>query len=246
MKKKRTDSIAFVLGIILIGCLIQAAGWMKGDRLVFPDVAEILRAFFRLLTEPKTWQMVWTTLRHLLAALAVSTVIGLVIGLAEGFSDFIRTMLRPLLVMLRSIPMLVLVVITMVLTKYERVPLIGTSLILIPLISEAVCEGCRHIDRELIDVWMLYSHFNVRILFSVYVPLMAGYLKQAYISAVGMGMKLVVSTEYMVQTRNSLGKAVNTAIYFNEYQDIYAYALIMIMMVIIVSEIPLLFLRNDA
>ena len=48
MKKssKFSDSLAFVLGIILIGCLIQAAGWIKGDDLVFPDVPEILRAFF--------------------------------------------------------------------------------------------------------------------------------------------------------------------------------------------------------
>ena len=54
-----------------------------------------------------------------------------------------------------------------------------------------------------------------------------------------MGVKLVISTEYMVQTRNSLGKAINTSIYFNEYQDIYAYALIMVLLVILLSELPL-------
>ena len=54
-----------------------------------------------------------------------------------------------------------------------------------------------------------------------------------------MGVKLVVSTEYLVQTKNSLGKAINTSIYFNEYQDIYAYALIMILLVVLISELPL-------
>ena len=241
--KRSQDTLAFVLGIILIGCLIQAAGWMKNDRLVFPDVFSILRAFFHLLGDPKTWLQIRTTMVHLLAAMAVSTVFGLLIGLAEGYSDFIHVMLRPLMVMLRSIPMLVLVVIIMVLTKYERVPLIAASLILIPMISEAVCEGCRHIDEDLIDVYRLSSNFNLRVLWSVYLPLMAGYLKQAYVSAVGMGLKLVVSTEYMVQTRNSLGKAINTSIYFNEYEDIYAYALIMILLVVIISELPLWLMR---
>ena len=242
MKKsgKFSDSLAFVLGIILIGCLIQAAGWIKGDRLVFPDVPEILRAFFRLLAAPKTWLLIWTTLRHLLSALAVSTLIGLLVGLAEGYSDFVRTLFRPLMVMLRSIPMVVLVVIIMVLSQYERVPLIATSLLLIPLISEAVSEGCRHIDRELIDVYRLNSGFNLQVLWNVHLPLMAGYLKQAYISAVGMGLKMVVSTEYLVQTKNSLGKAINTSIYFNEYEEIYAYALIMILLVVVISELPLL------
>ena len=242
-RNKLQDSLSFALGIILIGCLIQAAGWIKNDRLVFPDVLQILRAFFRLLGEPKTWQQIWVTFRHLFAALAVSTAAGLVIGLAEGYSDFIRKMLRPLMVLLRSIPMVVLVVIIMVITKYDRVPLIAASLMLIPLISEAVCEGCRRIDRELIDVYRLNSGFNFTVLTSVHLPLMTGYLKQAYISAVGMGLKMVVSSEYLVQTRNSLGKAINTSIYFNEYEEIYAYALIMILLVVLVSELPLFVMR---
>ena len=231
--------MAFCLGILLIGCLIQAAGWMKGDRLVFPDVAVILRAFFALLLKGETWVRVGVTLVHLLQAMAVSTVLGILIGLAEGLSNFVRTLLSPLMIMLRSIPMIVLVVVIMVLTRYERVPVIASSLILIPLISEAACEGCRRIDRELIDVYRMNSGFGLRILFSVYLPLMAGYLKQAYVSAVGMGLKLAVSTEYLVQTRNSLGKAVHSSSYFNEYQDIYAYALIMILLVLAVSELPL-------
>ena len=112
--KKARESLAFVLGIILIGCLIQAAGWLKNDRLVFPDVIDILRAFFRLITAPHTYVLIWTTLRHLLIALAAATLIGIPIGLAEGFSDFVRSMLKPLMVMLRSIPMVVLVIIIMV------------------------------------------------------------------------------------------------------------------------------------
>lgn len=238
-QSKRRQAGVFCLGIALILCLIQGAGLLKGDRLVFPDVAEILRAFFRLLCQGETYRKIGVTLGHLLEALAVSTAIGVLMGLAEGLSDFVRGLLRPLMTMLRSIPMIVLVVVIMVLTKYQRVPLISASLFLIPLISEAACEGCRRIPPELIDVYRINGGFGPRVLGSVYLPLMAGYLKQAYVNAVGMGLKLVVSAEYLVQTRDSLGKAVNSSAYFNEYQDIYAYALIMILLVLLVSDLPL-------
>ncbi len=237
-RNKSRDSLAFVLGIILIDCLIQAAGWIKNDRLVFPDVIEILRAFFRLIRSVRTYSLIRTTLGHLLTALAFSTLIGIPLGLAEGFSDFVRNLMRPLMVMMRSIPMIVLVIIIMVLTKYERVPVIGTTLMLIPLISEAAAEGCRRIEPDLIDVYRMYSSFNSRVLFSVYLPMIGGYLKQAYINAVGMGVKLVVTTEYLVQTKNSLGKAIYSSVYFNEYEDIYAYALLIILMVVFLSELP--------
>ncbi len=239
MERNKAKQIGtFCLGIILIGCLIQAAGWMRNDRLVFPDVIDILRAFFRLLGEPKTYQKIRTTLVHLLQALAVSSVVGILLGFWQGRSGFARNLLRPLMMMLRSIPMIVIVVVIMVMTKYDRVPLIATSLFLLPMISEATCEGFRRIDPELLDVYRMNSRFNGQVMWNVHLPLMAGYLKQAYVNAVGMGLKMVVSTEYLVQTKNSLGKAVHSSSYFNEYQDIYAYALIMILLVLVVGEIP--------
>ena len=238
LNKRKSNTLAFCLGILLVGALIQAAGWLKGDRLVFPDVGEILAAFARLLGTEKVWRQIGTTLLHLAEALAASTVIGVALGVLQGISPFMRSLLKPLMIFLRSIPMIVMTVIIMVLAKYSRVPLIATSLMLIPLISEATCEGFLRIDPELVDVYRMNSGFTPRILFRVYLPLMAGYLRQAYVNAVGMGIKLTVTTEYLVQARDSLGKAVYSSNYFNEYAEIYAYALIMILLVVLVGAVP--------
>ena len=243
--KKIRDILAFCLGILLAGGMIQAAGWLKGDRLVFPGIGEILEAFIRLLGEEKTWRRIGTTLLHLAEALAASAVIGTATGLVQGRSPFIRTLLRPLMILLRSIPMIVMTVIIMVLTKYERVPLIASTLMLIPLISEATSEGLRRIEPELVDVYRMNGGFTPRVIFQVYLPLMAGYLKQAYVNAVGMGIKLAVTTEYLVQARDSLGKAVYSSAYFNEYAEIYAYALIMILLAVVVSAAPGLIMKNE-
>lgn len=243
MENKAKNSFIFCLGIILIGVLIQILGKVKDDSLVFPSIFVILKAFFRLLATPRTYHLIFTTLSHVFVSLIISTVLGISIGMLEGLSSFFKKLLKPLMTMLRSIPMIVLVVIIMVLTKYKNVPYIAASLILVPLISEATAEGCKRIDKELIDVYRLNSSFSPRILFSVYLPLMAGYLKQAYINSVGMGIKIVITTEYLVQTKNSLGKAVFSSTYFNDYDEIYAWALIMILLVLILSEIPRLAMK---
>ncbi len=239
-QSKFKETCTFIAGILLIGVLIQGAGMLKGDSLVFPGVDEILRAFLRLMGTGKTYALIWTTMKHLLASMAVSTALAIALGLVMGLLPLVRRLLQPLLILLRSIPMVILIVIIMVVTDYARVPVMASSIILIPMIAEAACEGCRRIDRELIDVYRMNSGFNLRVMWNVYLPLMAGYIRQAYVNAVGMGVKLAVSTEYLVQTRDSLGKAVHTSGYFNEYQDIYAYALIMILLVLLVSEGPLL------
>jgi len=236
---KTRDALGFCLGVVLIGCLIQAAGAMKGDALVFPGVGEILSAFCRMITEGQTWRIIATTLGHVAASMAVSTVLGVALGVCMGQVRFMRMLFTPLMNLLRAMPMIVLIVIVMVMTKYERVPVIASTLILTPMIAEAACEGCLRIDRELIDVYRMNSGFNLKVLFRVHLPLMAGYLKQAWVNAAGMSVKLAVSTEYLVQTRDSLGKAVHQSAYFYEYEEIYAYALIMILLVLLVSELPL-------
>lgn len=236
----QANTLVFCLGIILIGVLIQILGKIKGNPLVFPGVLEILRSFSRLLSDSRTYHLILTTLMHLFVSLAVSSMIGVSLGVAEGLCPFLKKILSPLMIMLRSIPMIVIVVIIMVLSDYSFVPYISACMILVPLISEAACEGCIRIDRELVDVYRLNSSFSPRILFWVYLPLMSGYLRQAYVNAVGMGIKIIITTEYLVQTKNSLGKAVFSSSYFNNYDEIYAYALIMIILVLLLTEIPVL------
>lgn len=233
-----TKIASCLAGVFLLGFAITLAGWIRGDQLVFPSVPQILRAFFRLLGEARTWQQIGVTLGHLAVTLLISTAVGTALGLAEGLSPLVFRLLRPLMVFLRAMPMIVLVVIIMVITSYDRVPVAASSLILIPMIAEGACEGCRQIEPELIDVYRMNSGLNGSVLARVYLPLMGGYLRQAWLNAAGMGIRMVVTTEYLVQTRNSLGKAVFTSGYFFEYDEIYAYALIMILLVLLISELP--------
>ena len=241
---KSRDALAFCLGVVLIGALIQTAGALKGNELVFPGVEVILRAFVRLLGEGQTWRRIGVTMGHVLLALGTSVVLGTAVGVLMGLCGFVRRLLQPVMSFLRALPMVMLVFIIMVLMDYQLVPVVASALILVPMIAEAVCEGCLRIDRELIDVYRMNSSFNLTVLWRVQLPLMAGYLRQAYVNAVGMGVKLAVSTEYMVQTKNSLGRAVTDSIYFSAYEDVYAYALIMILLVLLLSELPLAILRR--
>ena len=151
-RSKLRDTLTFCLGILLIGALVQLAGWAKGDAIVFPGVDEILRAFGRLIVTPRTYELIWTTLLHLIQLMAASIVIGVALGILQGMSRFMRVLLNPLMIFLRSMPMIVLIVIVMVVVKKAYVPVIASSIIVIPIIAEATCEGCLRIDRELIDV----------------------------------------------------------------------------------------------
>ena len=135
--KKTREGIAFLAGILLILALTEAGSALKGDRLVFPDAAEIGRAFSRLMTTGSTWTRIGTTLLHVIEALALSVLIGTGLGIAEGLIPFLHALLRPLMTLLRSLPMILLVIIIMVIAPYSMVPVLTAGMVLIPIISEA-------------------------------------------------------------------------------------------------------------
>ena len=241
--KKAQESTGFLMGIVLILALIEAGSALKGDRLVFPTTGEIGRAFIQLITSGSTWTRIETTLLHVIEALLMSVIIGTSLGIAEGMFPFLHALLRPLMAMLRSLPMIVMVIIIMIIAPYSMVPVLTAGMVLIPIISEAGYEGVIRMDPELIDVYRMNSGLNMTILVKVYLPMMSGYMKQAFINAAGMGLKVIVTSEYLVQTRDSLGKTIYTAHYFNEYPEIYAYAIIMIGLVILLTGLPRVLIR---
>ena len=219
MIRKKGLVTAFCLGIVFAGAILHTGGLLKGNKVVFPGLPEIGEAFLRLICDSSTWQKIGVTLLHVAEALAISAVLGIIIGLAEGISEWIYSFFRPLMILIRSIPMIVLVIVIMSLISYRAVPVTAASVILLPLFSEAVYEGCRSLDQELIDVYRMNGGLS-------------------------MTVKVAVSAEYLVQIQNSLGKAIYSSGYFSEYAEIYAYALIMILLVLMITSIPELILRH--
>ncbi len=238
-KIKRTGF--FILGIFLIIVLVQILSLVKNNPIVFPNVFEIFKALFNLLINKNTYEMIGFTLLRLLISLIISLIIGVIIGIFEGLNNNIRLILKPLMVILRSLPMIVLVVIFMVLVSskgWKNIPIISTSILLIPLISEAVAEGIKNMDKALIDVYKLNSNLRPFVIFKVHIPLILGYLKQAFVNAIGMGIKIIVTTEFIVSVAPSLGKGIFNAQYLNEFENIYAYAIIMVLLVLIIEYLP--------
>lgn len=237
-KKHVSDTVFFCLGILLIALFFQAGGFLKGNKIVYPDLSEIMKALFRLLSEGSTYTKIFITLKHVAEALLFSVFIGVFIGIAEGLSRAVYSFFRPLMILIRSMPMIVLVILMMSAISYQTVPFASTGIILIPVFSEAVYAGCRSIDPELIDVYKINGGLSPGVFIHVYLPLISGYLRQAFINAAGMGIKVAVSAEYLVQTRNSLGKAIYSSGYFSDFAEIYAYAVIMIFLVLAITELP--------
>ena len=242
--KRIKNLILFVAGIIIILLLITIIGLINNNPIVFPSVWDIFGSFFKLLGDGNTYKYLGITILDFVIVLITSSIIGIGFGILSGFNDISKGILKPFMIVARSMPMVIIIVIIMLTIpndNYRYVPIVSTTIALIPILYEAVSEGIRRIDSTYNDVWRLNSNLNPKVIMNVHLPLISGYLKQSFVNAIGLGIKMIVTTEFIAGVRNTLGVAIFDAKTQVEYSEIYAYGLLIVIIISIFELIPILF-----
>ncbi len=241
--KRIKNLILFVVGIIIILLVISLIGLIKNNPIIFPSIIEIFKSLGLLLVDGKTYLYIGTTILDFIIVLSVSSILALGFGILAGFNDIARGILKPFMIIARSLPMIIIIVIIMLTIpndNYRFVPIVSTTIALVPIIYEATSEGIRRIERPYNDVWRLNSNLNFMVITRVHLPLISGYLKQAFVTAIGFGIKMIVTTEFISGVRHTLGVAIFDARLDVEYSKIYAYAIILVLLVVLFEWLPFL------
>ena len=225
------------LGIILLTVVIEFISLIVNNDYIFPNAFEILKRFCLLFTDKKLYASTLKTILHLIISIVFSIFIGAFFGIVSSFDERIYLLLKPINTILRSLPIIVLILLSLIIFNFSNAAIISTSLALIPLFYEAFYQGIISIDKAYIDVYKLESCFNFKILSKVYIPLITSYCKVSLINAVGMGIKILITSEYLSGVKNTIGECINNAWVNFDYANVYAYSIYMVVLVIFLEGI---------
>ncbi len=238
MNKKLKNTIYYCLGIILVGIILQLLSFAKGNEIFFPNILTILKTFFKSIVTIETYTYIGTTLLELLISISISFIIGIILGVFASIFDSFYKILKPLITILRCLPMIILIIILILSVNVSTAPIIATIIVVTPIIYEGTYQGIKTIDRNLIDVYKLHSNTTPKIVFKVFLPLISSHSKASYTNALGMGIKVLITTEYLCGKNNTLGRAIILASQNIEYEKIYAYSLILVILVLLLELVP--------
>lgn len=238
MRKSLYHIAIYFISIGLLVFIIQLCSLGVNNEIILPSVGNIFQSLFKLLFTSKTYIYIKNTLINLLLSLLFSSFVGMLLGLLAGISSKVRLFLKPWITILRSVPLASTLILIMVLAGLAKTPFIVCSIMLIPMIYEGFCQGVLSLDKEYMDVWKLSSKLNIKVIYKVYIPLIAPYIKTALISSIGMGIKVVIMAEYLAGVKNTLGSAIIPAANMLEYSEVYAYSILMVIVVLLLEALP--------
>ncbi len=203
--------------------------------IILPLPNQVFSAIFSIFTNKISLIAISLTVFRLLISIVLSAFIGIVFGVLAGFKNNISLFLKPYVTILRTIPVISIVVILLILFGLKYTPYLITFLMVFPIIYTGVLEGFHQLDKELIDVYRLEQHDWKLALKYIYFPMVRKYVLLSFLQSFGLGIKVLVMAEYLAQSRNSIGNAIYLAKINIQYDFVFAWTIILIIISFIIE-----------
>jgi len=217
-------------GVFAVFLVWIAASAVVANPMLLPTPWQTLEAFGAILTERASLYAIGATALRLVVAMGVASAIGLGTGIAAGLVPDVYRFLRPVVTVLRTVPVISIVVIVLIVFGFESTPYAITFLMVFPILFQAAADGIRRIDPELVDVFKLEDGTLWGGLRHCYLPLLAADIRTALLQAAGLGVKVLVMAEYLAQTPRSIGNALYLAKVELDFGSVFAWTALLVLM----------------
>ncbi len=223
--KNRVISIAGILFLLLIW---QVISLVYGSEQIIPSPAKTLGATLRIFMASDFWPSVGATVLRGLEGFAISVVLSMMTGIPAGLNRNFFHFINPLLVTIRSTPVISLILLAIIWFGNQQVPVFIAILTMYPVITLNIIEGIRHVDRELVEMGEIFRVKPLRILIDVYIPSIIPFLTSGFSNAMGFGWRAIIIGEVLSQPRHGIGTSMQSAQIFLQVSELIAWTIIAI------------------
>jgi NitT/TauT family transport system permease protein len=171
-----------------------------------------------------------------LISLFVAILFGIPAGLKKDFFHFIN----PLLVTIRSTPVISIILLAIIWLGNEMVPVFIALLTMFPVICVNIIEGIGSVDKDLIEMSKVYKVKQHRIIKEVYFPAITPFLTGGISNALGFGWRAIIIGEVLSSPLKGIGTQMRESQSYLLVSQLIAWTLI----AIIVSYIFELIIRK--
>ena len=202
-KKKNWQKTALIAGFWLL--IWEVAYLLIGRDVYFPAPLSVLKLFLQLLTEEKTWKTIAMSTYRTTFALLLSVILGVSTGIACGLNKKLYDFLNPLVVVLKSTPVVSVIILAILWFPSSEVPVFSGLLMCYPIVFVSTVAGIRNTDLKLTEMVAFYRVRRADRLFFLYLPSALPYINASAVSAIGICWKAVAAAEVLSMPRNAIG-----------------------------------------
>jgi len=223
--KNRLISFAGILFLLLVW---KIASILTGSEQIVPSPEETLVAIGHVFAQTGFWSSLGITIGRGIAGFVISLALALLTGIPAGLNKSFFLFINPLLVTIRSTPVISLILLAIIWLGNEQVPVFIAILTMYPVITINVIEGIRNVDTELVEMGEIYRVKQSAIVKDIYLPSLVPFLTSGISNALGFGWRAIIIGEVLSQPRFGIGTMMQNARIFLQVSELIAWTVIAI------------------
>ena len=237
--KKFITKINFWLfgGILFILLVWFFASRIVDNSIVIPKISEVLQALGSLLQTKQTYVVIFNTISRLILTVSISFVLALFCSILAGSITRVKDFLKPIMTLMRTTPVAAVIIILLMIFGNIKSPYIITSLVILPIMYEGILVSFENIDQGIIDEVKMLSNLNFRVAKEVYLPIVTPQILSTLVATIGLGLKVMVMSEFIAQPNNTIGYVMLQEKNFLEMDYVFAWTIVLVVFVLLVEEL---------
>ena len=238
--------LAFWLGVWqLAGWLVERSVSGRGNELLLPYPATVFKALAGLVVTAAFWRSVAASLLRIFAGLAVGVAAGSVLAALTGASRTLYWLLAPAIRVIRATPVASFILLVLLWTGRDAVPVIVSALMVVPVVWETMAQGIAATDKKLLEMARAYRFFRWKTLRLIYLPSIRPYFSAALTNAVGLAWKSGSAAEVLCLPKQALGSRIYQAKLYLEIPELFAWTVTVVCLSSCLEKLLTLALRRQ-
>lgn len=239
-KQKIFNALMPILSLCTIVILWAITAKAVGMDILVPSISSTFQGLGKLLSSSEFYVSVGWTLLRSLVAFSIAFVCGMLLSIVASLSPYIKRFLSPIVVLLRVIPTMSIILLSIIWLTSAQTPILVAFVIIFPLIYGGYLSAIENVDGGLIEMAKIYKVPLSKRIFSLYIPQTATALMNVVQNTIGLTLKLVIAAEVLAQTKESIGLNMQLANLYLETPTLIAWTIVAVVLGGLLESIVLL------
>ncbi len=227
--KKIISSIIFPITTLVIILLVWfVVAKIVDIELVIPSVSSTFSSLGDLFKTEVFWQSVLGTLKSVLLSFCISFGCAILLAIVSFFVPIINRLMSPIVTIIRAIPTMSVILLTVIWLQSDQTPLLVGFFILFPMQYSGITTAISNIDKQLIEMSKAYNISFVDKVVKLFLPNIAPNILEVMKNSISMNVKIIISAEVLALTANSIGMAMYLSRAHLETAELLAWTLVAI------------------
>lgn len=224
---------ATIYGILFLIVLWQGIAMLVGQPELFPSATDLAAGLFNLFKSGSFYtDLAFTVLRGLLGFI-LALILALAFAATALHHDFWKNFFHPLVVTIRSIPVISFVLIALLWISPPGLPVFIAFFTMFPILYQNILSGLEHTDIKLIEMSVVFRKTGLQRFKHIYLPAARALISSGISTAMGFGWRAVIIGEVLAGPVHGIGTSMKKAQVFIDMRELLAWTVIAVLVSLI-------------